>query len=243
MSPLTTVTICVSENVRAMGLEARTCRAQRTVVIRNAVYVGGAHLGPSGGATLRMMTVGRLRAPKDFVTLVRALALLPPGSFEAVIVGDGPDREKVEAELRRLALGRSVELAGELWDVTQLLATADVFMLSTASEGLPVSILEAMAAGLPVATAVGGVPEVVVDGDPGLRRRMGAAGRARALELFDLPSFHRAHVDLYCRELIRRGLAAPVLAEATTDWSKPEVAGYADRARDRRTGSRLSEGT
>lgn len=233
MSPMTTVTICVGESERAAGLAARTCRNDRTVVIRNAVDVAAAPKARHAGGTPRIIMVGRLQPPKDPVTLVRAFARLRRESFAAVVVGDGPARPMLETEIRRLGLDGAVELAGECCDVPERLAGADVFVLSSSQEGLPLSILEAMAAGLPVvATAVGGIPELVVDGQTGflvprgdaealaaalarliddraLRRRLGTAGRARAEALFDLPSFHRAHVELYSRELARRGLPAP----------------------------------
>jgi glycosyltransferase involved in cell wall biosynthesis len=224
---LTTVTICVSENERAAGVAAGTCRAGRTVVIRNAVDVATSPRARHEAATPRLIAVGRLKPPKDCLTLVRALAALPPGSFEALIVGEGPDREVLEAETRRLGLAERVRLTGERRDVPELLATSDVFVLSSASEGLPVSVLEAMAAELPVvASAVGGMAELVVDGETGLlvppgtpaelaaalgrliadrnlRRRLGAGGRARAEALFDLRAFRSAHVELYRRELAR----------------------------------------
>jgi glycosyltransferase involved in cell wall biosynthesis len=233
--PLTTATICVSEREREAGLRARTCDAARTVVIPNAVDVSGAPQARHDRAKPLIVAVGRLKAPKDFVTLVRALDALPARPFEALIVGEGPDRRQLEHEIRRLGLAARVRLAGERGDVPELLAGADVFVLSSASEGLPMSALEAMAAGLPVvASRVGGVPELVIDGQTGLlvrprdpdelaaalerlvgdsalRRRLGAAGRKRAKEHFDLDSFRRAHVDLYSRELARRGLPAPDL--------------------------------
>jgi glycosyltransferase involved in cell wall biosynthesis len=233
LRPLTTMTICVSENERAAGVRAGTCSAERAVVIRNAVPIEGVPCARHLRARPRLVAVGRLKAPKDFVTFARALALLPPDSFEALVVGDGPDRPALETELGRLALEDRVRLAGERHDVSDLLAAADVFVLSSASEGLPVSVLEAMAANLPVvASRVGGVPELVVDGETGLlvepgdpeelaaalerlvgdrnlRRSLGAAGRARAEVHFDPESFRRAHVDLYSAELARRRLPVP----------------------------------
>jgi len=229
---LTTVTICVSEQELAAGLEAGACRRERSVVIHNAVDVAGAPRSRHDRAVPRLIAVGRLKAPKDFMTLVRALAALPAESFEALIVGDGPDLPELEAEIRRLGIEDHVELAGERSDVPELLAASDVFVLSSRSEGLPVSVLEAMAAELPVvASAVGGLAELVEDGetgilvpagdesalaqalrtlvgDPGLRRKLGAAGRARAEAQFDLDAFRRAHLELYHRQLELAGAVA-----------------------------------
>jgi glycosyltransferase involved in cell wall biosynthesis len=234
MEPLTTVTICVSENELAAGLEAGTCRAESTVVIRNAVDVSGAARSRHDRAVPRLIAVGRLKAPKDFLTLVRAFAAIPRGKFEALIVGDGPDRQEVEAEIRSLGLEEHVRLAGERDDVPALLADSDLFVLSSRSEGLPVSVLEAMAAVLPVvASDVGGLRELVADSETGilvppvdvpalaaalgrlvedreLRRTLGAAGRARAEALFDLAEFRRAHVELYERELAGAVTKPPV---------------------------------
>jgi glycosyltransferase involved in cell wall biosynthesis len=150
-----------------------------------------------------------------------------------VIAGDGPDRRRLEREIHTRGIADSVRLVGERSDVLRLLADGDVFVLSSSSEGLPMSVLEAMAAGLPVvASRVGGVPELLEDGEDGLlvrsgevgelaaalarliaepatRRRLGDAARARAEAYFDLEPFRRAHLELYSRELAKRGLPVP----------------------------------
>jgi glycosyltransferase involved in cell wall biosynthesis len=228
MRPLTTAVVCVAEATRGQGVAARACDGARTVVIRNAVEVGSFGARAESVGPPRIVSVGRFAYPKDFATLLEALALLET-DYRATLVGDGPDLAEVAA-----AVPDQVELLGARGDVSDLLARSDVFVLSSRSEGFPVSILEAMAAGLPVvATDVGGVAEAVVDGETGilvpaadpnalagalerliadveLRRRLGAAGRARALRLFDTPRYRAAHLDLYRRELGRLRLPAPV---------------------------------
>jgi glycosyltransferase involved in cell wall biosynthesis len=229
MRPLTTATICVSERELAAGLAAGTCVADRTLVIPNAVDVRAAPRSRQEHEPPRLIAVGRLRPPKDLGTFLRALASLPTGGFTASIVGDGPERAALERQLAALGLEGRVRIEGERDDVPARLADSEIFVLSSRSEGMPVSVLEAMAAGVPVvASAVGGVDELVVDGqtgllvppadsealaaalavllaDAGLRRRLGEAGRARAEALFDLEAFRQAHVELYCRELARAG--------------------------------------
>ena len=172
-------------------------------------------LGIPDGAVVAM-TVANLRREKDYPNLLHAvhLALARETRLVVLAVGQGPLADEVRDLHRELGLGERVRLLGYRSDVRDLLAAADLFVLGSAFEGLPVSIMEAMAAGLPVAaTAVGGVPEAVVDGetgilvpprdpdaladamarlatDPGLRSRMGATARRRAT-LFDI----RAAVD------------------------------------------------
>lgn len=233
MSPLTSATICVARSELDAGLRARTCRAGRSVLIRNGVPLDvprrNGH-GPGPGP-LMLVAVGRLRHPKDFLTLVRAVALLPRRTVRALIVGDGPERADVEAEARRLGVEEDVVVLGNRGDVAELLAAADAFVLPSTSEAMPMSVLEAMAAGLPVvASAVGGVPELVLDGetgllveparpdalaaaigrlaaDPAARRRMGDAGRRRAEDEFAVDDCRAAHVALY-RSLIGAGVVA-----------------------------------
>jgi glycosyltransferase involved in cell wall biosynthesis len=227
MSPLTTTTICVAEIERDAGLRARTCRPDRTVVIPNGVEVPPRRRPVPAARPVTLLSIGRLRPPKDFVTLVRALARLDRGTVRLRIAGDGPDRAALADEVRRLGLDGDVELLGTRTDVGELLAAADVFVLASDSEGLPMSVLEAMAAGLPVvASAVGGVPELVRDGDTGalvpprdpaalaaalarlaaepeLRERLGEAGRRRIEDEFSLSDCRRAHLEVY-RAALRR---------------------------------------
>jgi glycosyltransferase involved in cell wall biosynthesis len=232
MRPLTTLVVCVAENEREVGLRARTCRAERTLVVRNAVDVEAAPRAGHTNAVPRLVSVGRLSYPKDFPTFLDALARLGDREYRALVVGDGPDRAALEEELRRRPNPR-LELAGERDAVPVLLAESDVFVLSSRSEGLPMSVLEAMAAGLPVvASRVGGVPELIGEDEAGflvppgepaalavalarllddveLRRRVGEAARRRAAERFDLRRFHREHLELYGRVLEGAGRPRP----------------------------------
>jgi glycosyltransferase involved in cell wall biosynthesis len=237
---LTTSVVCVAGSVRDVGVAERACLPERTVVIHNAVDVSsfGDRTGPD--SVPRIVSVGRFAFPKDFPALVDALAATTP-DYRAAFIGEGPLLSEAARRLERRGLTERVELLGLRADVPDVLADADIFVLASRSEGLPISILEAMAAGLPVvASDVGGVSEAVVHGETGLlvppgdpealasalelllrdsplRQRMGAAGRRRAQARFDAPVFGRAHVELYRRELARRGVtpaAAPLSAAA-----------------------------
>ena len=137
------------------------------------------------------ISVARLSATKDFPTLLRAVPLVLPHvpDFRLRIVGDGPERAKLETLIDELNLRPHVELLGERHDVPALLAESGFFVSSSLNEGISLTLLEAMAVGLPVVTtAVGGNPEVVLDGHTG---RLAPAGDPAALA--------RAIVDL-CAE-------------------------------------------
>jgi glycosyltransferase involved in cell wall biosynthesis len=115
--------------------------------------------------------VARLDLQKGFEYLLRAARELC-GAFpelKVVIVGEGPDRQAIENMIQRFGLQSSVIVAGQHSDMPAIYAAMDIFVLPSLNEGLPMTILEAMAASRPViATRVGAIPTVIKDGETGL---------------------------------------------------------------------------
>ncbi len=167
--------------------------------------------------------VARLDPIKNHAMLLRAcqqLVKTVPNAY-LLIVGDGPERAKLEELTASLGIAAHVKFLGARQDISELLQTFDVFALSSFSEGTSVTLLEAMGVGVPiVATNVGGNPEVVSDGETGflvesdnaddmankllqllqdnaLRQRMGNAGKQRVHALFSIEKMVQAYVDLY----------------------------------------------
>lgn len=117
------------------------------------------------------ISVARLSPEKDFATLLRAVALVrrEQPQFRLRIVGDGSERAALEQLAYDLGLATAVEFMGERSNVADLLTTAGFFVSSSKTEGISLTVLEAMSVGLPVVTtAVGGNPEIVVNGETGL---------------------------------------------------------------------------
>jgi L-malate glycosyltransferase len=128
-----------------------------------------------------------------------------------VIVGDGPLRKEIEAQIRRLALTSVVKLTGLLEDVRPLLAAMDAFLMSSDFEGLPIALLEAMAMKVvPIATAVGGVPEVLVPESGGTAVAKGDIDAlTRAVEgVIDLPVHERQRRGAAARNRIAEAFSA-----------------------------------
>lgn len=173
---LATRATAVSEAVADTVVELGVPR-DRVVVIPNGVdsrRFGAGVANGDGGAPRNGMpvigSVGCLAPRKDYGTLLAALGTLKSEGrrFRAMLVGDGPERAQLETLAGSLGLADRVEFLGERPDVERLLPQMDVFALSSREEGIPNALLEAMAAGRPsVATAVGGTPEVLTDGETG----------------------------------------------------------------------------
>ena len=167
-------------------------------------------------------TVGRLTAAKNQAMLVRAMAPILSSQVRLVIVGEGEDRPAIEAAIAELPDPRWVVLTGRRMDVPRLVHAFDVFALSSTTEGLPLVVPEAMAAGLPiVTTGVGGLPGVVDDQVTGLvvpvdqdrmakalaalaadRRRaraMGARARTAALARYGYDRMVDAYLEVYAQ--------------------------------------------
>ncbi len=121
----------------------------------------------------RLLCVGRLSAAKGQVLLVQACAQLRDQGldFSLTLVGDGPDRQRIAWEIARLQLGSHITLTGSLNQeaVKAHLGMADVFVLPSLAEGIPVVLMEAMSSGVPcVSTPVNGIPELIVHDSTGL---------------------------------------------------------------------------
>ena len=171
-------------------------------------------------------TLAGLRPVKALPRLVRAFHALPE-EWQLVIVGDGPEREAIMAEAMRLEIGHRVHLPGHVAEPADATGLFDLFALSSDSEQFPLSVVEAMASGLAVASpAVGDVadivaaenaPFIVPPGDEAalsaallrlaedetLRRRVGAANQVRARAEFDEAAMARRHAAIYAAALGR----------------------------------------
>ncbi len=241
-APLADRIVCVSQNVARFAAEAIGLPKDKLVVIPNGIPLAG--FTPGRNTDLRAAlglptealvigSVARLDPVKDTHTLLQAFASLVHTHPEAhlLLVGDGPERTSLEAYVVQQRLTGRVIFLGERKDVPALLQTMDIFALSSLWEGMPNVALEAQACALPVvATAVGGTPELVVDGvtgllvppadpaalaraistllrDPDLRRTMGQAGQQRVQEQFDITSTVEKTTALYETLLREKGIA------------------------------------
>ncbi len=237
--------ICVSDSLRALLVE-RGYPRDRLVRIWSGIEwpaEGESNTGNTDGGDgrtgriPRIGTVARLAPVKDLGLLLEVVARLRRTipRLECLIAGDGPERSRLEDLARHLGLAEAVRFIGRVEDPGPFLASLDVFVVTSVFEGgVSMSVLEAMATGLPVlTTAAGGVAEAVKDGETGfvaardgersalaatlteraetlladhdLRQRMGAAGAARVRECFLVERTVAKTLRAYERCLAGRG--------------------------------------
>ena len=249
LSPIIGRYVAVSDDLNRWLVEVVRLPARKVVRIYNGVQVDHDLLAgisetqrrdslPKGFATrasLVFMNVGRLDPVKNQSGLIQAFSYAAgqlgsaSQSLRLVIVGDGPESKELKRLIQASGVASQILMTGSRNDIHCLLAAADVFVSSSITEGISMTILEAMACALPViATAVGGNPEVVVDGKTGLlvhsqepqelakamyryvddrelAVRHGIAGRVRLLERFNHERMVDSYIELY-GSLIRKDL-------------------------------------
>ena len=187
LTPLATrlaaATVCVSDSLRTALLSRFWASARRTTRIYNPVVTGMAD-APEPRASSLVLAAGRLVADKNFAGLVRAFALLDNRQAHMVILGEGPERGAIEAEIARLGLGGRVTLPGYVREPWAYYRQASCFALSSHLETFSLVVVEALASGLPVvSTFCGGPPEILDFGRFGsLVPYDDAAAMARAIE-------------------------------------------------------------
>lgn len=228
--------IAVSNYDKELAVRHHVASPDRIRVVHNGVPDVAERASPDRSPP-KVIMVGRFARQKDQALLIRALAPLQGLPWECTFVGEGPTEVSCRALAKALGLDGRMHFLGTRGDVPRLLAEHQVLVLASNWEGLPLSVLEAMRAGLPVvASDVGGTREAVVDGetgylvprgdvealkdrlerllgDPDLRKRMGLAGRTRYERNFTVELMLRGTWEVYREVLGARGKQLPTWEE------------------------------
>ena len=220
--------ICVAESECELAKRLKVIKPEKLKIVHNGLPdVELKSLASADREPPILISVARFSKPKDHYTLLQALIGLTEYRWRLDLVGDGPKQKLIEKLVRNCSLAGKINFLGTRSDVPGLLAQSSIFILSSRREGFPLSILEAMRAGLPViATDVGGISEALIDGetgflvpagdysalrkricalieDPILRKQMGAKGRLRYLQHFTLEKMVDKTFDIY-REVTKQ---------------------------------------
>lgn len=229
--PRASAVIAVSDEIRTELIE-RGVPKGRTFLIPNGI-ADSYSAARSGSSTViehsRLVAVGRLVPEKNFALLIQAMPLLC-AAFPNVtldIAGEGPLREEILEGARKLGVLDRVRFLGYVSDIPSLLASADCFVMPSKTEGMPMALIEAMAASKAiVASSVGGIPSMVRHrkeallfpsgdlealvteiskflGDAAERRRFGDAARIRYVEQFTASAMANAYRNLYDAQSVR----------------------------------------
>jgi len=218
---LTDAIVCVSKDSAQRSLLDGLQKHKICTILNGTDVSRFEYAGPAAGGPAVM--VGRLSPEKDVATLLKAAAIAQsraPG-FRLEIAGDGVCSDDLKAQATALGLDGAVRFLGNVQDIPRLLAGASMCVLSSITEGISLTLLEAMSCGLPVvATRVGGNTEIIQDGQTGLLvpaqdpsllaeamlqiwhnpqmgKTMGSRGRDRVQSQFDVRQMVQRYQDLY----------------------------------------------
>nr|WP_321403131.1 glycosyltransferase [uncultured Desulfobacter sp.] len=231
--PLSSCNTAVSDSVIQHLTGALKWKPKRMRLIRNGIDVDRFRATREGmHDPITILAAGRLSKEKGFDVLIKALHLLAERKrdFRCLIAGDGPEKAALLDLGQRLGLGERIEFLGYVRDISQLMKKGDLFVIPSHHEGLPLSLLEAMASGLPViASAVGGIPallmpdkgwvvppanpEALADAienafnNPDTALGMGQRAQADVLNAYDIKQTVRNYEDLYLQLIQRNGTA------------------------------------
>ncbi len=225
VSRYTSKIICVSDFDKGLALKYKIAKASKLAVVHNGVEIGPFELKKESGDLVEILSIGRLAYPKRPDLIIKAFAKLPIELRQKSylkIVGSGPYFSELQKLIDNLDIKESISLVGEVDHsrIGNFLSKADIFILITKHEGLPLTILEAMSKGLPIiASKVGGVPEevnnecgILIDknevkeiknalalliSDEAKRREMGLLSRKRAEQFFSLEKFFIETAKIY----------------------------------------------
>jgi len=240
---MTDMIVAVSHDARKMILNGSKISHNKVVTILNGIdeekYSARVNIidkKRSIGLSTEDLVIGivaRLAPEKDHNTLLDAFRLVLNNThlnIKLVIVGDGSLKEQMIKKSQLLSIDKNVIFLGERHDVPELLATFNLFVLSSTTEGISLTLLEAMAAGLPViATKVGGNPEIVMDKQTGLIvpprdpismakaishiidnpyiwKQMGMKGKERVSNVFSVKTMVNEYQKVYEKIMIQKGV-------------------------------------
>jgi glycosyltransferase involved in cell wall biosynthesis len=219
-APLATRVICVSDYDRQLACRYLPGGEEKYTMIHNGICAEAPLAFPDADNVKIIMTA-RFQEPKEQQLLLRAFAMLDRPRAQILFAGEGNELVTCQAIARNLGIAENVHFLGDRNDISNLLAQSQIFVLLSRYEGLPISVLEAMRAGLPViASRVGGIPEQVDNGatgfliDPGdvsavasalstliagpkLRRQMGEAGRRKFRQKFMVEEMLAQTIEVY----------------------------------------------
>ncbi|WP_286809318.1 MULTISPECIES: glycosyltransferase family 4 protein [unclassified Leclercia] len=230
LAPLVNKIITVSNQDKELALKYKVTSDYKQVVIHNGMPDLAEEIDLTSKelrSKIKIISVARFSEQKDHETLLIALSQVEYKNWILTLVGKGPKMEYIKSYACQLGIRDKIEFLGECNDVSNLLSNSDIFTLITNWEGLPLSIIEAMRASLPVvASDVGGVRELIDDNhtgflikhkdanqltqifeklfsDSSLRQQMGHSGRVKYLANFTFDDMYYKTLSLY-KGLIKR---------------------------------------